>query len=295
MIPELADYNRILAYNLHETIHAMPVIKEVTRSIMQSLPPGVIVPIITPYHQPDIFRVIDHLKQGGIRAIFLLGTTGEALQIQHQAKLALIRDVADYVKDDMQLLVGISTTELKQAIELMQTAYEVGAVASVISPLVVGDDVMAIVHTLLEAAPGSLMLYNYPAISRNLFIPLAAIQQWCHEKRILGIKDSSGDLVYFQQLLDCKIQHPHFKVYFGPEKQLQQVIQLPIDGFVPGTGNLAPALAARLWLEKASGPWQAWNATKQAIIEAGPSYIQGLKMMMQQRGLISASLVFPGH
>lgn len=256
---------------------------------------GVIVPIITPYQQQDIFRVIDHLRQGGVRAIFLLGTTGEALQIRHADKLKLIHDVAAFIADDMQLLVGISSADMAQVIELKQAAHEARAIAAVISPLIVGDDVVQVVHTVLEAAPGPLFLYNYPAISRDLFIPITAIEDLCHDHSILGIKDSSGDLNYFHQLLACKARYPDFKVYFGPERQLQQVMQLPIDGFVPGTGNLAPALATRLWLEKEHGPWQAWNETKQQIIDTDTHYIHGLKILMQQRGLISDSQLFAGY
>lgn len=256
---------------------------------MQSLPQGVIVPIITPFKQHEIFNVIDHLRQGGVRAIFLLGTTGEALQLKHQDKLTLIRSVAGYLPNDMQLLVGISSSKMEESIELMQAADQAGAIAAVISPLVVGNDVLQIVHTLLQACPASLFLYNYPAIARDRFIPISDILQLCTEPRMLGIKDSSGDLGYFKQLLACKSKHPAFKVYYGPEKQLQEAIQLPIDGFVPGTGNLVPDLAVRIWQEKENGPWQAFEAAKQQIIMTDKHYIQGIKMLMQQQGRISNS------
>lgn len=247
---------------------------------------GVIVPVITPYHQQEIFRVLDHLKTGGVQSVFLFGTTGEALQLSHQDKLRLMPEVARYLNGSMSLLIGISSPSMDETIELMQAAHAVRAAAAVISPLIVGEDVLKVVHTLLQTCEGELFLYNYPALTRQQFIPLSAISEWVREPRILGIKDSSGDLDYFQQLMALKAQHPSFRVYYGPEQQLRKVIQWPIDGFVPGTGNLEPALACRLWREKENAPWQDWEATKAQILKTNPLYIQGLKTMLLQRGII---------
>lgn len=254
---------------------------------MSILPQGVIVPIITPSIHLEILNVIDHLRRGGVKTIFLLGTTGEALHINHKDKLQLIRTVADNLPEDMQFLVGVSSPLIDQSIELMQTAVQAGAVASVISPLIVGEDVLQIIHTLLQSSQGPLFLYNFPMLTQGKFIALTDIQTLLKEPRILGIKDSSADLTYFEQLLAFKNQHPHFKVYYGPENNLATALKMNIDGFVPGTGNLAPQLAVHLWQEKEKGPWDEWLEIKEKINKTDQNYIHALKKCLKQDGIIS--------
>lgn len=254
---------------------------------MQILNQGVIVPVVTPRNQTEILNVLDYLKKGGVKTIFLLGTTGEAAKISLKDKLKLIHLVSDYLKDDMQWLVGISTPNIKQSAELMQVAYEAGATASFVSPLMMGQDIMSVVHTLLKTCPGNLFLYNYPALTKEEFIPIADIEKLLNEPRILGIKDSSADFDYFKQLVALKKQQPHFKVYYGAEKNLSEAFLLDIDGFVCGTGNVAPELAIKLWEEKENGPWQAWYQIKEQTKKKDPSYILALKAALRKRGVIS--------
>lgn len=253
----------------------------------QNLRSGPIVPIITPYRQHEIFSVIDHLKKGGITSIFLFGTTGEALQLPHQDKLKLMREVAEYVKDDMQLLIGISSPRMEESIELMQAAEETSAAASVILPLIISDDVQHVIHTLLQNGRGKIFLYNLPKLTRDKSIPVADIYPLLSEERILGIKDSSANMDYFKQLMTCRERNPDFKMYYGSEDGLRAAMPLGIDGFVPGSGNFAPQLAARLWQERENGPWDEWEAIRRTIRSHDSNFIFGLKKLMQQEKIIS--------
>lgn len=257
---------------------------------------GVIVPIITPYHLSEIFALIDHIKQGGVTTIFLLGTTGEALKVPHLEKIKLIGLVNEYLTknndDHIQLLVGITSRDMHECIELMKIAHQAGAFASVISPLVVDKDATLVVETLLKNGPGDILLYNYPTISNGQFIPIQAIKTLLSEERIIGIKDSSGNVDYFNSLLTCKEMHPSFKVYFGPEKSLDQMLKQNIDGFVPGTGNICPELACRLWSEKEKGPWKEWDSFKEKIKDKSDNYVIALKMLLKEMGYISNGQLF---
>ncbi len=249
---------------------------------------GVIVPIITPHIRSDIFSVIDHIQKNGISMIFLLGTTGEALKIPHEEKKDLIRTVASYIKSDIQLLVGITSRKMNETIELMEIANEVKTFASVISPLVVNNESTVVIKNLLASSAGNLLLYNYPAFSEGRHIPIQDITSFCSESRILGIKDSSGDFSYLDQLLNVKKINKDFKVYFGPEQCLSDALEKNIDGFVPGSGNLEPGLASRIWKEKHNAPWKEWFALKDLIKQKDENYISAIKKILKDRELISS-------
>jgi len=254
---------------------------------MLNLNRGVIVPVITPYHHAEIISVIDHIMQGGVTSIFLLGTTGQCMLQEHQAKKDLIKRVADHVRDKMQLITGISAQHIQQSQELMETAAAAGVTASVIAPLAMSDDADLVIRTLLSSCPGNLLLYNPPNLPKGRVIPHNLIQSYLSEERILGIKDSSCDMDYFKQLIAIRGNQHRFKIYYGPEKHLEEMIKLEIDGFVPSSGNLYPELACRLWLEKSQGPWAEWNIAKEKIDAEHENHLAGIKAQLFAWGLIS--------
>ncbi len=251
----------------------------------QELQQGVIVPIITPYRTSEILPLVDHITSGGVPMIFLLGTTGESPWQTLKQKKELIQLTAPYIKKRAQLLIGITGQTLKETMELMELAEEVGAFASVLAARALGPDCAFTIEKLLSAFTGNLLLYNYPDITSGQPIPLEHVFPFASEKRVLGIKDSSGNMDYFNALLTRRSFS--FKVYYGPELNLETALKKEIDGFVPGTGNLEPKLACELWEKKENGPWTAWNASKEAILKKSPDYITGLKLLLQERSLIS--------
>lgn len=261
-----------------------------------SMNQGVIVPIITPHILDDIFPVIDHLKSNGVKTIFLFGTTGESLYIPHETKIQLIKSVTKYLAKDthspMQLLVGISSDTIFKTLDLMRLAHECGAYASVISPLMIDHDALFVVHTLLQNAPGNLVLYNFPAMTNDLFIDIREVSALVLENRILGIKDSSGDKDYFNSLLKTRENHPDFKIYSGPEHNLPETLKLNIDGFVPSTGNVCPDLACRIWAEKENGPWTEWLGVKEQIKNQNPNYILAIKQLLKAKNIIRDEQLF---
>jgi 4-hydroxy-tetrahydrodipicolinate synthase len=253
---------------------------------------GVIVPIITPYHHADIFRVIDHIINGGVKALFLLGTTGEALKQNHQSKIKLIIDVANHIQKQAQLIVGITSQTLQQSVELMQTVDSLGVTASVIAPMVVDNDADHVLQTLMASSSGKLMLYNPPRLPKDKIIPLSIIKKYISEERILGIKDSSGDDEYFKTLLTYRGPQHHFKIFYGPERNLKEMLALDIDGFVPSSGNISPELVCQLWSLKDKGPWEKWNKIKDLINEKDEVVIRALKIILKDKGYITSDELF---
>lgn len=65
--------------------------------------------------------------------------------------------------------------------------------------------------------------------------------------QIVGMKDSSGDLEYFQQICRIKQDRPDFTVLIGPEHLLPEAIQAVGDGGVNGGSNVIPELFVKLY------------------------------------------------
>lgn len=253
---------------------------------------GVIVPVVTPFLFSDICPLIDHIIEGKVSMIFLLGTTGEALKLQQERKKELIKKVGKHLQNRAKLLVGITSPTISDTLELWESALEAKAAAAVIAPAYLSQDCSSVIEKLLTTSSGNLLLYNYPALTAGQPIPIEQIIPFLDEPRLLGIKDSSGDFAYLDTLLRIRKER-RFKIYYGRERNLQEALKRKIDGFVPGNGNVEPKLACALWEKKENGPWKDWQKLKIAIQNISPeNYIQGLKLLLKDQRLISDARLF---
>jgi dihydrodipicolinate synthase/N-acetylneuraminate lyase len=248
-------------------------------------PTGVIVPLITPHNPSDLFPLIDHVVEGGINRIIVLGTTGEGAKLTQTHKLELIIKIAKHVGNNAHIIVGINSTKKDETIDLMKAADDIGAYGCMIIPALLGDNPVKVIDDLLSSSEQDILLYNNPSLCGNVSLEIEDVAQLLTEKRVLGIKDSSGDLEYLDQLIH--IRGKHAAVLYGREYRLKEAITKNIDGIVTGGGNVDPELVCRLWKEKANGPWKEWDVLKTRIQELNPNNIQGLKMLLKERGLIT--------
>jgi dihydrodipicolinate synthase/N-acetylneuraminate lyase len=130
-----------------------------------------------------------------------------------------------------------------------QSAADAGADALVVgSPYYFGPDAASQqrhIEAMLKATPLPVLLYNIPQCTHA---PLAreTVEALAAEPRVLGVKDSWGDLPYFQSLLTLKQRRPAFRVLQGHEHAAMASLLLGADGLIPGLGNIAPRLCVEL-------------------------------------------------
>src|SRR5688500_2530754 len=100
---------------------------------------GVIPPLVTPL-TPDtrldsdgLARVLRHVLDGGVHAIFILGTTGEATSLPYEVRRDLIRATVGFVNGQVPVVVGVTDTVQEQGISLARFAADQGASAIVVS------------------------------------------------------------------------------------------------------------------------------------------------------------------
>src|SRR5690606_12422572 len=85
-------------------------------------------------------------------------------------------------------------------------------------------------------------------------------------ERIVGVKDSSGDLAYFSRLTELKSLRPDWSVMMGPEALLGDAMQCGGDGGVSGGANLLPGLFVDFYESLVRGDQVAGDALRQKIM-----------------------------
>ena len=112
---------------------------------MEKVLRGIVPPLVTPLIDNDTIddagleRLVEHVIDGGVSGVFILGTTGEAQSISFELRYEMIKKTAHIVNKRVPLLVGISDTSLVDSISLANLAAEFGADAVVSANSVCGE------------------------------------------------------------------------------------------------------------------------------------------------------------
>ena len=217
---------------------------------------GIILPIITPLKDRDALdvegleRLLQHVIDGGVHGIFVLGTSGEAPNLSYRLRREMITRVCQLVNHRIPVLAGISDTSFVESVHLAQHAAESGADALVLTTpyyFPAGQtELTDYVKHLLPGLPLPLMLYNMPGLTKVWF-ELETLRNLSDQPGIIGLKDSSGDMDYFSDVLGLKKERPDWTFFVGPEHLLKDAMDLGADGGVTGGANVFPKLFAETW------------------------------------------------
>ncbi len=212
---------------------------------------GIIPPLISPLlardelDQKGLERLVEHVLSGGVHGMFLLGTTGEAPSLSYRLRRELIERVSAVVAGRVPILVGITDTSFVESVHLAEHASKAGAQALVLSTpyyFPAGQTELArYVENLVAELPLPLVLYNMPSLTKVWF-EIETLQRLSAIPQIIGLKDSSGDMGYFEKAIGLKKLRPDWSVMIGPEAKLTESMRLGGDGGVAGGANLFPRI-----------------------------------------------------
>jgi dihydrodipicolinate synthase/N-acetylneuraminate lyase len=275
---------------------------------------GIIVPMVTPLLDRDTLdlagleRLLEHILVGGVHGLFILGTTGEAPSLSYRLRYELIQRVCDRVRKRVPVLVGITDTSFVESVNIAVKARDAGAQAVVLAPpyyFPAGQsELLEYLNHLTRELPLPLFLYNMPRFTKLIFEP-ETIRVAAEFPGIAGIKDSSGNMVYFRRLQSLLKDHPDFSLLMGREELLAEAILLGGHGSVCGGANLIPKLYVELYnaacvkdLPKVEVLHQKVMEFSTAIYHVGhyeSSYLKGLKCALSCIGICSDFLAEPFH
>ncbi len=212
---------------------------------------GIVPPLITPLSARDaldvegLHRLLDHVIKGGVSAVFILGTTGEAPSLSYRLRREMITQTVRIVSGRIPVLVGVTDTAFVESVDLAQYAADCGADAAVLTTpyyFPAGQtELTAYIQNIAPLIPLPLMLYNMPGLTKVWF-DNETLRTLSVIDSIVGVKDSSGDMQYFAELCKLKTERPDWTVLIGPEALLAEAHALGGDGGVSGGANVAPQM-----------------------------------------------------
>lgn len=273
---------------------------------------GIIPPVVTPLAEIDqldhasLERLIEHLIEGGVHGLFLLGTTGGAPALSYRLRRELVERACAQVAGRVPVLVGVSDSSYTECHAMATHAAEAGADAVVVAPpfyfSMSQTDLYRWVSQLAQQTALPLYLYNMPGLTKAWFEP-ETVARLAELPSILGLKDSSADLDYLARVKAAMANRPDFALLVGPEELLSQTLRMGTHGGVCGGANLFPKLFTALYAAAVAGDWQRADELQQIILELGrllygigepqSSYLRGLLLGMELLGLAKSLPPFP--
>jgi 4-hydroxy-tetrahydrodipicolinate synthase len=218
---------------------------------------GVIAAIATPVDEagePDCARattLAQFLLANGCDGLNVLGTTGEATSFSLDQRKRVMAAYKDRGVPTGRLMVGTGAAATSDAVALTRHAADLGFAAALVLPPfyykgVPDDGLAAYVETIVQATaakPIAIYLYHYPALS-GLPWHVALIKRLlaAHGERIVGLKDSSGDMGYAREAAAIS---RNFDVFPSTEAALRDARGGAFAGCISATANLNADLCAR--------------------------------------------------
>ena len=274
---------------------------------------GVITPMVTPLINREnidfkgLEKLLDHLINGGVSGVFLMGTTGEGTSISPRMRKELIKYSVEYVKGRVPVFVSIADGCIEESLNMARYAKECGASYLVSAlPFYLGltqTEIIDYYTTIADNVPLPLFLYNIPAQTK-LMTSVEAVKTLAKHPNIIGMKDSSGNGTYFNTLLaEVKAEHPDFTILVGPDEMLASTMALGGNGGVNSGSNLFPELYVNLFKAcKAKDTERTLKLQKlvmkvstgvYSVDKSSVSFLKGLKAALFTEGLITDYICEP--
>lgn len=223
---------------------------------------GIIPPMITPLRDRDTLdvagleRLIEHILSAGAHGLFILGTTGEGPGLGYRLRKELIERMCRQVKGRVPVLVGITDTAFQESLNVARWSADAGADALVVAPPyylpAAQPELQEYLDHLVPGLPLPLFLYNMPALTKVSF-EIETVRHAMDEPRIVGIKDSSGSMIFLHRILALLPHRPDWSVFIGPEEMLPDAVLAGAHGAVTGGANIFPRLYVKLFEAARSG------------------------------------------
>lgn len=273
---------------------------------------GVVPPVCTPLTPdrevdvPSLLALVDHLVAGGVHALFVLGSSSEAAYLRDGQRRLVVESVAAHVGGRLPVLAGAIDMTTPRVLDHVASVTAAGADAVVVTaPFYTRTHPAEIArHFRLVAAasPVPVVAYDIPAAVHTK-LPADVVLDLAAEGVLAGLKDSSGDLSAFREVVTGARTWSDitgFSVLTGSELVVDAALALGADGAVPGLANVDPHGYVRLDRLCRDGDWERARAEQERLcalfglvtvgdatrMGAGSSALGAFKAALHLRGII---------
>jgi len=230
-------------------------------------PPEYMPALITPFTRSGEIDTKAHthnlrvLSDAGISGFVIGGSNGEGPYLEPGERSRLVKTGR---RRKAHFMVGIAAESTRVAVRQVQEAADAEADSVlVMTPTTLARDrdeaILRFYRTIADMSPLPVFLYSVPGVT-SYDLPIELVWRISRHDKVVGMKDSSGDVVRLQSIIDAT--PPGFILYSGSSRALTAAMAVGCDGAITGSGNYLPALVLQILAATKDSPETARRLQK---------------------------------
>ena len=219
---------------------------------------GSLVALVTPMLEDGsldfnaLEALIEWHIESGTNGIVSVGTTGESATVSVSEHLKIINKTINFVNGRVPVIAGTGGNSTQEAIELTQTAAELGAdFALLVTPYYNKPNQEGLFQHFIKIANSAdipQILYNVPSRTACDLMP-ETVMRLANHQNIVGIKealDSSERLFELIKISKSIADQKNFSVFSGDDPTFNSFMANGGDGVISVAANVVPSYISQI-------------------------------------------------
>lgn len=267
---------------------------------------GTGVAIVTPFTQNGdidktaLKKLVDHLTNGGVDYLVVLGTTGENATISKEEKQSLFSLVTEFNQNKLKLVAGIGGNDTRNVIHAF-SSFDLKGYSAIlsVSPYYNKPNQEGLFQhykALNEATPLPLIMYNVPGRT-GMNVTAATTLRIAREcSNIIATKEASGNMEQMMQIISEK--PAGFELISGDDGLTLPLIACGAIGVISVVANAYPAQFSKMVKSCLAGDFKEARLVHEKMLpiinslfaEGSPS---GVKAYLSAMGIVEETFRLP--
>ncbi len=216
---------------------------------------GVYPAVVTPFHSEGkslnleaFTKHIEWLVKSGVSGLVIMGSTGEAPFLTREERVSLLKTARERLGDRVKIIAGTGAPSLKETVVYSRDAEKVGVDALlVITPYYYKHSQERLTEYYRELAgkvDTPILLYSFPQMA-GVRIEPTTVDKLIDGEKIVGIKDSSGDMQAFIEMI--RLVDGRGSLITGSARLSIPALIMGGSGLILSLANLLPNTFSRIY------------------------------------------------
>ncbi|MBZ9672665.1 dihydrodipicolinate synthase family protein [Mesorhizobium sp. B2-1-8] len=243
---------------------------------------GVMPALVTPFGDDGKIdfkqyeKLLNKLRNDGVKGWVPCGSTGEYNAMTSDERASVLKFVADFANKDELLIAGTNAGSTWEVIEHTRRARDLGYDTVLLSAPFYAtpapNELIGHYRSVLDAVDVDIVVYNYPP-KVGVEVGLDVLDAFVDEPRILGIKESSGNLL---RAIDIRSRYgSRYQVTNGSDDQTLDFYLWGATSWICGPANCMAKACVDLVNTIEGGDWLGARDMMQVIYGAMSSLETG--------------------
>ncbi|WP_432669948.1 4-hydroxy-tetrahydrodipicolinate synthase [Flavobacterium sp. SM2513] len=267
---------------------------------------GTGVALVTPFKKDfsvdfeALEKIVNHVIDGGVEYLVVLGTTGEPATLTSEEKELVINTIVKTNNKRLPLVLGVGGNNTMQLVEELQTR-DFSAFSAIlsVSPYYnkpTQEGIYQHFSAIAKASPIPVILYNVPGRTASNMLPATVLRLANEFSNVIGIKEAAGDIVQAMKIIQHKPKD--FLVISGDDMITLPMVLAGGSGVISVIGEGFPkefSQMVRLGLERKVDEayelhYKIADATDMIFEQGNPA---GIKQVFKALGLAENTVRLP--